>query len=112
MQHPKSMAGSETVLVVEDEQGVRSFVCQTLAAQGYRVLEANGPLAAASTIKRLAQPIHLLLTDVSIGLKGDPFRRLSGIQFGQCALSRQHITVPPRPAQPHVAELNSHASRS
>jgi CheY-like chemotaxis protein len=64
MQHPKSMAGSETVLVVEDEQGVRSFVCQTLAAQGYRVLEANGPLAAASTIKRFAQPIHLLLTDV------------------------------------------------
>ena len=32
-QRSKSAAGSETVLVVEDEEGVRSLVCQTLAAQ-------------------------------------------------------------------------------
>ena len=64
MQRSKSTAGSETVLVVEDEQGVRSLVCKTLAAQGYRVLESDGPLAAASIIKRHAQPIHMLLTDV------------------------------------------------
>ena len=64
MQRSKSTAGSETVLVVEDEQGVRSLVCKTLAAQGYRVLESDGPLAAASIIERHAQPIHMLLTDV------------------------------------------------
>src|ERR1039457_2380570 len=38
MPRPKSTAGSETVLVVEDEHGVRSLVCKTLAAQGYKVL--------------------------------------------------------------------------
>jgi CheY-like chemotaxis protein len=62
--HSKSTAGSETVLVVEDEQGVRSFVCNALAAQGYKVLEAHSPLSAISTVERYAQPIHMLLTDV------------------------------------------------
>jgi two-component system, cell cycle sensor histidine kinase and response regulator CckA len=62
--HSKSPEGSETVLVVEDEESVRSLVCKTLATQGYNVLEADGPLEAATTIKCYAQPIRLLLTDV------------------------------------------------
>jgi CheY-like chemotaxis protein len=60
----KSTEGSETVMVVEDEKALRSLVCKTLAAQGYEVLEADGPVEAASTIEHYAQPIHLLLTDV------------------------------------------------
>ena len=64
MQRPKSTAGSETVLVVEDEQGVRSLVCNALAAQGYKVLEAPSPLKAASIMGSYAEPIHMLLTDV------------------------------------------------
>jgi two-component system cell cycle sensor histidine kinase/response regulator CckA len=64
MQRPKSTAGSETVLVVEDEQGVLSLVCNTLAAQGYKVLEAHSPLKAASILGSYAEPIHMLLTDV------------------------------------------------
>jgi CheY-like chemotaxis protein len=64
MTDSKSTRGSETVLVVEDEKGVRSLVCKTLAAQGYKVLEADGPLNAASTMERYTQPIHMLLTDV------------------------------------------------
>ena len=60
----KSTRGSETVMVVEDEEGVRSLVCKTLASQGYKVLEADGPLEAVSTIERYTQPIHMLLTDV------------------------------------------------
>ena len=64
MQHPKSAAGSETVLVVEDEQGVRSLVCNTLAVQGYKVLEAHSSLEAASIMESYREPIQMLLTDV------------------------------------------------
>jgi hypothetical protein len=49
---------------------------------------------------------------MSTGLKGSHFRGLSGIQFGQGAPGKQHTTLPPRPAQPQVAELNSHLTRS
>jgi len=64
MQCPESTAGSETVLVVEDEDGVRSLVCNALAVQGYKVLEAHSPLKAASIMGSYAEPIHMLLTDV------------------------------------------------
>jgi two-component system, cell cycle sensor histidine kinase and response regulator CckA len=64
MQRPKSTVGSETVLVVEDEQGVRSLVCDALAAQGYKVLEAHSPLKAVSIMGSYTEPIHVLLTDV------------------------------------------------
>jgi CheY-like chemotaxis protein len=64
MQHPKSAAGSETVLVVEDEQGVRSLVCNALAVQGYKVLEAHSSLEAASIMESYLEPIQMLLTDV------------------------------------------------
>jgi PAS domain S-box-containing protein len=55
---------SETVLVVEDEQGVRSLVCETLASHGYKVLEAAGAAQALQIAEQHTEPIHLLLTDV------------------------------------------------
>jgi CheY-like chemotaxis protein len=60
----KRVEGSITVLVVEDEGGVRSLVCQALASQGYKVLEAAGAARALKISKQHTQPIHLLLTDV------------------------------------------------
>lgn len=56
--------GSETVLLVEDEDGVRSLVRGILEAGGYKVLEANRPLRAWATCQQFEGPIHLLLTDV------------------------------------------------
>ena len=56
--------GSETVLVVEDERGVRSLVCEALASHGYKVLEAAGAASALEISERYTEPIHLLLTDV------------------------------------------------
>ena len=59
--------GSETVLLVEDEDGVRSLAKQVLENHGYTVLEArNGAegLAMAEQCGRLKHPIHLVLTDV------------------------------------------------
>jgi len=40
---PISMYGTETVLVVEDDENVRKLVCETLEAQGYDVVEAPSP---------------------------------------------------------------------
>lgn len=54
--------GEETVLVVEDDPGVRAVVVDMLGGLGYRVLQAeNGDLALA-VLER--EPVDLLFTDV------------------------------------------------
>ena len=59
-----TLRGSETVLVVEDQENVRGLVTKVLKTYGYRVLEA----ASGGEALRLAQghpgSIHLMLTDV------------------------------------------------
>jgi two-component system cell cycle sensor histidine kinase/response regulator CckA len=59
-----SEVGTETVLVVEDEEGVRSLVRLGLASVGYNVLETQDPESALVTCANHEGPIHLLLTDV------------------------------------------------
>jgi signal transduction histidine kinase/CheY-like chemotaxis protein len=56
--------GSETVLVVEDEAGVRELACQFLRVKGYNVLEAEGGQAALDVARRHPGVIHLLLSDM------------------------------------------------
>jgi signal transduction histidine kinase/CheY-like chemotaxis protein len=56
--------GTETVLVVEDQEGVRSLVRQSLEAEGYHVLVASDGQEALATCNSAMRPIHLLLTDV------------------------------------------------
>jgi len=56
--------GSETVLVVEDNERLRRLACRVLAASGYRVVEASRPAEALETMKGLAEPVDLLVTDV------------------------------------------------
>ncbi|HWE48871.1 MAG TPA: ATP-binding protein [Bryobacteraceae bacterium] len=58
------LAGSEVVLVAEDEHGVRKYVHQILARNGYTVLEATDGADAIQIVNRRQSPIHLLLTDV------------------------------------------------
>jgi CheY-like chemotaxis protein len=60
----RQVKGSETVLVVEDEGGVRALLCETLASHGYKVLEAAGAAQALQIAEQHTEPIHLLLTDV------------------------------------------------
>ena len=52
------------VLVVEDEAMVRDLVCETLAAYGYKVLEAQNGKDGLQRVSDYQEPIHLLLTDV------------------------------------------------
>ena len=56
--------GQETVLVVEDEEGVRTLVRDILEQSGYRVLEASHGAQAIEISERHPGPIHLFLTDV------------------------------------------------
>ncbi|MEO8369424.1 MAG: PAS domain S-box protein [Candidatus Solibacter sp.] len=56
--------GSETVLVVEDHEGVRGLIVGALALSGFQVLQASGGEEALLLARQHPGPIHLLLTDV------------------------------------------------
>jgi PAS domain S-box-containing protein len=56
--------GSETILLVEDEDSIRSLVLRILQARGYTVLEAGRPHEALEISKHFSGHIHLLFTDV------------------------------------------------
>ena len=57
-------SGSETLLVVEDQEEVRAFAVSALAAFGYHVLNAADADEALELSQRYPGPIHLLVTDV------------------------------------------------
>jgi signal transduction histidine kinase/ActR/RegA family two-component response regulator len=56
--------GSGTILVVEDETGVRELACEFLKLSGYTVLEAQNGVEALVVAGRHTGPIHLLVTDL------------------------------------------------
>jgi len=60
----RSKGGSETVLVVEDEDEVRSLASEFLRSAGYSVLTAKDGVEALEISERLGGAIQLLLTDV------------------------------------------------
>jgi two-component system cell cycle sensor histidine kinase/response regulator CckA len=60
----RAARGSETVLLVEDEDAVRTLTRELLARQGYNVLEASNGEEALRVASTFAGTIHLLLTDV------------------------------------------------
>jgi PAS domain S-box-containing protein len=61
---PSGLRGSETILVVEDQEAVRRWVVQALKSYGYRILEAAQGAEALQLTERHSGPIDLLLTDV------------------------------------------------
>jgi PAS domain S-box-containing protein len=65
------LRGSETLLLVEDEEIVRSLIREILESHGYKVLEARQGSEALGTAAEYPAPIHLVLTDVIMpGLSG------------------------------------------
>ncbi|MPW18831.1 response regulator [Paraburkholderia sp. CNPSo 3157] len=55
--------GAETILIVEDDEDVRTTVVEMLASLGYRVLKAKDAQSALAIVES-GVPIHLLFTDV------------------------------------------------
>ncbi|HMK22039.1 MAG TPA: PAS domain S-box protein, partial [Terriglobales bacterium] len=63
--------GSETVLLVEDEDSVRELVRDTLIGRGYHVIEAENGLAGMKQTESYSGKIDLLITDVVMpGMSG------------------------------------------
>jgi two-component system cell cycle sensor histidine kinase/response regulator CckA len=68
---PVSLRGSETVLVVEDEEAVRSLIRTVLETRGYVVMAAEGGEEALRLANAHDGVIHLLVTDVVMpGMSG------------------------------------------
>jgi two-component system cell cycle sensor histidine kinase/response regulator CckA len=62
--------GSETILLVEDEQEVRDLTSEFLRQCGYTVLEAKDGIEAIEVADKHSGPIHLLLTDMVMPAMG------------------------------------------
>jgi two-component system cell cycle sensor histidine kinase/response regulator CckA len=72
----KEPRGSETVLLVDDEEGVREVAMASLSAQGYRVLAAESGTDALKLAAAESGPIHALVTDaVMPGMNGPELAR-------------------------------------
>jgi CheY-like chemotaxis protein len=68
--------GNETILIVEDEDGVRKLTRKILSRQGYKILEASGGGDALLLCEQCNEPIHLLLSDVVMpGINGPELAR-------------------------------------
>jgi PAS domain S-box-containing protein len=86
--HPRAEvnmpSGSETILLVEDDERVRDLVLRILRPQGYTLLEARDGQDALQQAADHAGHIHLLLTDVVMpGLNGQLLsRQLSKLRPG------------------------------
>jgi PAS domain S-box-containing protein len=63
--------GNETILLVEDEDGIRAMMRVYLEGLGYKVLEATAGAEAIVITEEYAGKIHLLITDIVMpGMKG------------------------------------------
>ncbi len=73
---PATLRGTETIVLVEDEEQVRNVVVNVLRRQGYRVIVATSPAEALRTAEVDPENIDLLLTDVVMpGMSGPELAR-------------------------------------
>ena len=81
---PASVRGSETILLVEDDEMIRNLVQKVLQANGYRVLVAANGRDAERVAGQHEGPIHLLMTDVVMpGMNGrEVAERLAAARAG------------------------------
>jgi CheY-like chemotaxis protein len=82
MEPPPAIHGSETVLLVEDEEALRELIHEFLETSGYRVLVASDPARAIEAAGGHEGAIHLLLTDISMpSMNGRELaRRVKGLR--------------------------------
>jgi len=75
-----SSSGTETILLVEDNAGLRKLATRVLTPAGYTVLGAATGEEALAVLEGHDAPVHLLLTDVVMpGMSGRALaERLAG----------------------------------
>jgi len=61
--------GSETILVVEDDESVRNILTAAVKSQGYKVIAASSPDEAEEFLASREDEVHLLLTDISMPVR-------------------------------------------
>jgi two-component system cell cycle sensor histidine kinase/response regulator CckA len=67
----ESLGGTETILLVEDEEPLRALTSSLLVKCGYTVLESSNAAEAVEVVQRHGSAIDLLLTDVVLpGMSG------------------------------------------
>ncbi len=76
-----------TVLLVDDEPGVRAFAAKALRRAGYRVVEAHDGEAALVQLQSEHNPIDLVISDVVMpGMDGHTLMRLLGERLSDFAV--------------------------
>ena len=79
--------GSETILLVEDDEAMRTLTHNCLQCGGYNVLVVGGGEAAIEAVSEHHGPVHLLLTDVVM-------RGINGRELAETlAISRPELKV-------------------
>jgi PAS domain S-box-containing protein len=78
----REQMGSETILLVDDEEGVRKLVYAILQAHGYNVIEASNGQVALAAFEKNAHKIDLVLTDVVMP-------QMTGYELGQKISARR-----------------------
>jgi len=59
-----NLKGSETIIIVEDDENVRSMTRKILEQHGYNIIEKENGVGVLNELKKRDSKIHLLLTDV------------------------------------------------
>ena len=65
-QRPQTSGGSETVLVVEDDDGIRAVIKRILERAGHRVLEATNGAEALRICDASGDSVDLVLSDIAM----------------------------------------------
>jgi len=77
VEKPNLLGGHETILLVEDDEGVRSMTRAALERRGYTVIAASGGKEALAAESRHTGPISMLITDMVMpGMNGGDLARL------------------------------------
>ena len=98
--------GRRTILLVEDEEAVRTLAREVLEEAGYVVLEAENGDRALALVERRDGPIDLLVTDVVMpGLGGVELARLFAERCPDAGVLFMSGYASPDPAREEVGRL-------
>jgi two-component system, cell cycle sensor histidine kinase and response regulator CckA len=93
-----AIRGSETILLVEDEQSVRNATAEFLRLQGYAVLEAKDGVDALAVGKNTRSTMHLLITDVVMpNMSGGPAMPARPCSTIKCSILKRILYRSPIP---------------